>query len=360
MFASQSRLKPYSGWAAIQSRQGCATRVVASTRVSKGFIAHCQRYRTAGTVGEEHGMEIKSYGPGDLPKLLGYWYRLAEDIPYFYPVSADRWQACLLRDELDGERTFDDLETYFLAGSDGVLGFVQFGQPSFGMDETGRKYYDPDIGVIRHLYFDRDRVDVGNALLAKAEDGLARFPQLHAFYHILGMSCNAFHGKLHSSQDHVERLLCAHGFSTEHQNVFYELDMVHAPSTSGSGLHVERRPGSSEEDFALHEAGEATATARVRYLDAKTDGYTRDVVYLSWLGVREQDRGKGKGTELVRLLTGHLLDQGYRYLHTDTADDNVGARRFYEKLGFRSKGYTRSYVRRERRTPAPAGSESSP
>jgi len=308
-------------------------------------VVRRQRFGIARTVGEEDDMEIKIYRETDLPKLHGYWYRLAEDIPYFYPVSADKWQACLLTDELDGERIFNDLETHFVAGSDGVLGFVQFGQPSFAWDEAGRKYCDPDIGVIRHLYFDRDRLDVGDALLTKAEDGLARFPQLHAFYHILGMSCNAHHGKLHDSQDHVERLLCAHGFSAEHKNVFYELDMARAPSASGSGLHDVGNPSASEEDLSLQEAGEEIATARVRYLDAMTDGYTRDVVYLSWIGVHEQHRGKGVGTELVRLLTGHLLGNGYRYLHTDTADDNVGARRFYETLGFQSKGCTRSYIR---------------
>ena len=329
----------------MKPHNGRETLVVPSTRVSRVLTVYRRRSRIAGTVGEEDGMKIKSYEQSDLSKLLRYWYRLAEDIPYFYPVSAEKWQACLLRDELDGDRIFGDLETYFVAGSDGVLGFVQFGQPSFAWDEAGRKYSDPNIGVIRHLYFDRDRMDVGSALLAKAEDGLARFPQLHAFYHILGMSCNGHHGKLHDSQDHVEGLLCAHGFSIEHQNAFYELDMKRAPLACGHCLHVDGNPSASEEDLSLQEAGQAIATARVRYLDAMTDGYTRDVVYLSWIGVREQDRGKGVGTRLVRLLTGHLVGNGYRYLQTDTAGDNVGARRFYERLGFQSRGYTRSYIR---------------
>jgi RimJ/RimL family protein N-acetyltransferase len=61
--------------------------------------------------------------------------------------------------------------------------------------------------------------------------------------------------------------------------------------------------------------------------------------------VREQLKGKGIGTEFLQLLVEHLLNKGYRYLHTDTADGNVGAQRFYEARGFQRRGCTRSYAR---------------
>jgi ribosomal protein S18 acetylase RimI-like enzyme len=91
--------------------------------------------------------------------------------------------------------------------------------------------------------------------------------------------------------------------------------------------------------------GDAVGIAGVRYLDALTDGYTRDTAYLTRIRVHEQHRGRGVGTDFVRLLVAHLLGMGYRYLHTDTAGENIGAQRFYERRGFEQQGYTRSYVR---------------
>ena len=47
-------------------------------------------------------------------------------------------------------------------------------------------------------------LDAAEALSVRASAYLGRFPQGHAFYHALGMSCNAYHGKLHTSLGHVD------------------------------------------------------------------------------------------------------------------------------------------------------------
>jgi len=290
-------------------------------------------------------MEIREYQRGDLHKLFKYWKRVGTSIPYFFPVSVSRWQTCLLEDELDGERVFKSLETHFVAESNRVLGFVQYGQPNFAWDESANKYYDPHIGVIRHLYFEKGRNDVGEALLAKAIDRLGRFRQNHAFYHIFGMSCNAHHGKLHSSQSHVEQLLQTHGFTIEHENVYYELDMSVVESVGSSRLQFRDAHRGSEGNFKAQLNGETIGTARVRYLDALTGGYIHDIAYLTWIGVHEQHRGMGVGSEFLQLLVAYLSSKGVRYLHTDTASDNLGAQRFYEGRGFHRQGYTRSYIK---------------
>ncbi len=290
-------------------------------------------------------MEIREYQESDLHKLFEYWKRMGTHVPYFFPVPASRWQTCLLNDELDGERIFKRLETYFVTEDDRVLGFVQYGQPNFAWDEKGQKYPDPDIGVLRHLYFDEGRNDVGEALLTKANDYLARFRQKHAFYHIMGMSCNARHGKLHSSQFHVDRLLAAHGFAIEHENIYYELDMRVVEPVEHARLHFGAIAGEGTDSFEVQLDGETVGTAQVNYLDALTGGETRDIVYLGWIGVREQPRGEGVGTEFLHLLVEYLLSKGCRYLHTDTAGDNVRAQRFYEARGFQSRGRTRCYVK---------------
>ncbi len=290
-------------------------------------------------------MNIREYRPNDLHRLFDYWTKLGADIPYFFPVSALRWQSCLLEDELDGGQLFRSLETYLATEGNQVLGFVQWGQPNFAWDSDDQRYENPSLGVIRHLYYEPGRPDVGHALLDKATGDVARFDRLHAFYHILGMSCNAHHGKLHSSQAHVEELLLAHGFRIEHENVYYVLDLGHQDGAVDSRLHISTGQGSAGEMFEARLDGKVVCTARVRSLDRLTGGQATGTAYLTWLGVAEQHRGLGIGNEFLSQLVRLLLSRHVRCLHTDTAIGNVQAQRLYEKLGFRNQGFTRSYVR---------------
>ncbi|MCP4538710.1 MAG: GNAT family N-acetyltransferase [Chloroflexi bacterium] len=290
-------------------------------------------------------MNIKEYKKDDLHKLFEYWQKMGAAIPYFFPVSASKWQTCLLEDELEGEKVFKSLETYVATESDQVLGFVQYGQPNFAWDENGNKYSDPQIGVIRHLYFERGRNDVGEALLAKISDRMTQFQQNHAFYHAFGMSCNAHHGKLHSSQSHVEQLLQAHGFAVEHENIYYVLDMNVVESIEDGRLQLKSAPEGNKENFQAQLNDETIATAQVRYMGALTNGYAHDVAYLTWIGMHEQHQGKGIGTEFLQLLVEYLTSKGYRYLHTDTASDNLRAQHFYEAREFDRQGCSRCYIK---------------
>lgn len=290
-------------------------------------------------------MEIKKYEKGDIRKVYEYWQRLGTS-PYFFPVSSEHWHTCLLNDELNGERLFKHIETYFATVAQYVVGLVQYGQPYFAWDANGHKHYHPHVGVIRQLYYEQDWQEVGEALLEQAVAGLAGCGPQYAFYHILGMSCNAHHGKLHSSQGHIGQLLGACGFQIEHENAYYVLDMRRIKSEGQQRLHLRNASTTrSEERFEVWLSTEVVGTAQVRYVDRLTVGYTRDTAYLTWIAIEPSCRGQGVGTEFMQLLVGHLLRAGYRYLHTDTASDNIGAQRFYERLGFEKSGHTRSYKR---------------
>ena len=300
------------------------------------------------TPNERCGMEIREYQRNDLHRLFEYWRKVGTDIPFFFSVSAAKWQTCLLEDELEGEPIFKSLDTYLATESGQVLGFVQCGCPHFAWDANGQKRSNPHIGVIRHLYIEKGRQDAGEALLAKASDQLACYDRRYAFYHIFGMSCNAHHGKLHNSQAHVEQLLRAYGFEIEHENAYFVLDMEQLAPVESSQLRFSSSHGSNEESFEIQLDAEVVGTAQVRYLDRLTDGYTRDTAYLSWIGVVEQYQRQGIATELLKLLARALLSRQVRYLHTDTASGNVRAQQFYKKLGFWQEGFTRSYVQAQR------------
>lgn len=293
-------------------------------------------------------LKISTCQQRDLPRLFEYWKHVGQGIPYFFPVSVQAWQTCLLADELAGEKLFKRLETYLATENGQILGFVQYGQPNFAWDSGGQKHDKPRIGVIRQLYFEEGRNDVGRALLAKADEFLARFDQNHAFYHILGMSCTAHHGKLHSSQPHVDRLLRERGFQIEHENVYYVLDIQLAAPAQNDRVQFRITHESGEPAFEIRWEGKLVGGAKLCYLDTPTGGHTRDVAYLTRLWVDEQHRGRGIGTELLKQLVQFLSSRRYRYLHTDTPDGNLRAQRLYEKLGFQQEGYTRSYIRGSR------------
>ena len=56
--------------------------------------------------------------------------------------------------------------------------------------------------------------------------------------------------------------------------------------------------------------------------------------------------GRGLGTEAVRLVVRHLIDErGHHRITIDPAADNVAAIRCYEKVGFRTVGVMRSHER---------------
>jgi len=44
-------------------------------------------------------------------------------------------------------------------------------------------------------------------------------------------------------------------------------------------------------------------------------------------------------------LFGYLISKEYNFMHTDTANNNLVAQRYYERNGFTNEGFTRSYFR---------------
>jgi GNAT superfamily N-acetyltransferase len=271
--------------------------------------------------------------------LFDYWNRIGQDIPYFFYTDKEKWLRSLLDDKLENEKKFKHLETYIAVEDDKVVGFIQFGQPNFHFDSEGKKYYNPDIGVIRHLYYDEDKPEVGRELINKAEKYLKGFKDTYVFYHILGMSCNAHHGKLYNKMFYIEKLLNDHGFSIEHENIYYVLDIERVNvAKDNSSVSIETDDGNN---FRAILNNETVGYAEVRHL--KDLASVDDTAYLVWIVVNK--RHCGIGSSFMNRLVEYLADKGYRYLHTDTAKSNIIAQKYYERKGFINMGLTRSYQR---------------
>ena len=97
-------------------------------------------------------MKVWKYRAEDFEPLFAYWKRLGEGIPYFFPVTPDKWQQCMFEDLLDNQKMFLFQETFVAKVNGHIAGFIQYGQPSFAWDENGEKYRNPQIGNIRQFY----------------------------------------------------------------------------------------------------------------------------------------------------------------------------------------------------------------
>ena len=282
-------------------------------------------------------------------QLYLYWNELGREIPYFFHVKKEVFLRCLFHDSLNGEEIFKYLETYYVEDQGEIVGFIQFGKPNFQWDTKGQKTTNVDIGVIRNIYFNRDREEVGEALIEKAKDYFKKenFSVVHAFYHIMGMSCNANHGKLHQKRLYIENLLLKEDFEVEHQNIYYTIDMrtdFSQQRTRGQSNNIELRPNEinqfNKQQFQLFDGDIEVGRAALTYIEnSKT-------VYLNWIGMKAGHSGVGIGSIFMEKLFQYLLDQDYHFMHTDTADNNLIAQRYYEKNGFENRGFTRSYLRK--------------
>ncbi len=64
---------------------------------------------------------------------------------------------------------------------------------------------------------------------------------------------------------------------------------------------------------------------------------TRDVLFVDDLAVKEEYRGRGIGTELLKTARQKVIDEKLDGLELQVNARNQGARRMYEKLGFTEK-----------------------
>ena len=292
-------------------------------------------------------MEVIEFQEVHFEALFHYWKQLAEKVPYFFSVSPAKWRECLFEDKLDHENMFRFQEIFIAIEKGQIAGFCQYGHPAFAWDKEGRKYYNPQIGVLRHFYFDEGRSDAAHLLFARSERYLKQFPTQHAFYHIFGMSCNAYHGKLHQSLTHVDSFLCDQGFQVEHENVYYSLGLRESEPIRPPELELAPQASLDPDiqNYAICMSNHPIGTIQVRSLDRLTGGSTTDIAYLTWIDITGASHRQGWGTRAMQLLITDLQAKNYQQLHLDTAGTNRNAQRFYERFGFQNRGKTKCYLK---------------
>lgn len=275
--------------------------------------------------------------------LFRFYNTVKEKIPYWFDVNYELWCQSMFRDtDYESITLFRDLETYAAYADADMVGFIQFGIPSYVYGQNGEKNYDVCSGIIRNLYFGAEHVKCGQELVKLAERYFAAHgvQQKYAFFHAFGMTCNAGHGKLYCTQSHIEQVLHACGYKKEHENVYYIKMLTKEVLISESDTEV-RYAETNEKGlcgFTIFADNVYIGAGELVYLPQKT------IAYLKWIYIENDFQHKDYASKALRLIFDGLFRQGINRIDTDTADGNLIAQKLYEKNGFENMGRTRSYL----------------
>lgn len=294
-------------------------------------------------------MKIIDINKENVMILFEYWKGIGRGIPFFFETTYEAFTSSIFTDKFNDMEIFKVNFVKAALDGDSVVGFIQYGIPGFHYTETGELLNDPDIGVIRNLYFDRDQMDVGNKLIDTALEYFKNngYENLYAFYHAMGLSCNGNHGKLHENFSYIAQLLFVNAFQIEHENVYYTIDMKEKNLNQQFRFTLKAHGHvNGLQRFDLMDGEKTLGNAEIKFLNSYTGITDEDKVYLVWIGIKQTIKGMGIGTNFIEQIMNYCLAKGYRYIHTDTALNNIDAQKFYEKNGFINQGITRSYLRK--------------
>lgn len=279
----------------------------------------------------------------DYTALYEYQRSLEKKAPYWFDTDKEIWLKSFSDDcDLDGEDMFNELITYTAVCEGRIVGFVQFGIPCYIYGDDGEKDYDEVFGVIRALYFESEHSACGKVMTEIAHDYFAAkgVKRRFAFYHALGMTCFAGHGKLYCGFPHIEEALNACGYIKEHENVYYRRFLSSADSNADENvtLSFNKVSESGLAEFSVFLSGEFVGAGALVYLPQG------DIAYLKWIFILDEYQGRGLASAALRLIFAELYSRGFKRIDTDTADGNLAAQGLYTKLGFEDMGRTRSYM----------------
>lgn len=295
-------------------------------------------------------MQIIEVNKDNVRILFDYWNEIGKNIPYFYNTTYQSFVSSLFDDTFEGMTIFQNNKVFISKEDDQVKGFIQYGIPTFHFTVAGKIAKDINIGVIRNLYYEGTRADIGKALLGLSLDFFERnnIKEIYAFYHAMGMSCNGNHGKLHEKFNYIGKLLYEEGFEIEHENIYYICDMKEKKLEypNNSYIKVSELDDNRQNLILYDRDNNALGSAEIKYIDNLTESAEKDIIYLVWIGIDKKVKGKGMGTEFLNHIIQYCLAKGYRYLHADTALNNKTAQKFYIRNGFIDNGITRSYLTR--------------
>lgn len=280
-------------------------------------------------------MIIKNVNSKDYIQIYNYQMQFVS--PHYFSTDYNCWLESFDNDiDGGGRKLFKTLFVKAIYNNEKMVGFIQYGETSFGFDDNGEISNDISYAVIRNFYFDENRIDAAKCLLDAALNYFNKFNVIYAFFHYFGMSCFARHGKLFEKHRPIQKFLNDNGFVIEHENVYYTLKIKDVNEV--------------EIQLEVHELTQGNQQCiDFMYNDKQVGGceihlINKDVAYLRWIYINDDIKGIGIGSKCMNALKHYLYQKQIKRFDTDTALKNNVAQHYYEKNGFANTGITRSYI----------------
>ena len=285
--------------------------------------------------------EIMEYRESLIEELIAVFNRETENDEFVVSLTPR-----IFTDQI-ASKPFFSPEGCFLAIENGKA--VGFALTSPGIDNR-KKIADPGIGVVDGLFFPKERLEVGDALLERCMDyfqqkGRVRkvygFASFGGYPYWRGLYCGAEPVCL-THYTHAWSAFLAKGFTHHQQSINYlgttslrkyRYDLSYEESELDVSSQWARQSWKGHHPMVITAKSNGTPVGQIGYVELPylSEYRQKRIAGIHCMIVYEEFRRQGVGTSLVNYLFDRAYDLEIREIIVGTRVENTPARRTYEK-----------------------------
>lgn len=289
--------------------------------------------------------EIIAYKESLIEELLAVFNRETKDDEFVVSLTPE-----VFADQISSKPIFSP-EGCFLAMEDGKA--VGFALTSPGADRK-RGIADPSVGVVDGLFFPRDRLKIGDALLARCMEyfeqkgdvkTLYGFASFGGYPYWRGLYCGAEPVCL-THYTHAWVAFMAKGF-IHHQQALnylgtpepreYRDDLNYAESDLDTSSEWARQSWKGHRPRVITAKRDGVPVGYIGYVELPylSEYRQKSIAGIYGMQVYPEYRRQGIATSLINYLFNNAHESGIKEILVGTTVQNTAARRTYEKGGMR-------------------------
>jgi GNAT superfamily N-acetyltransferase len=289
--------------------------------------------------------EIAAYKESLVEELIGVFNRETVQDEFVVPLTPAIWSA-----QISSKPLFSP-DGCFLALEHGRA--IGFALTSPGVDDK-RQVADPGVGVVDGLFFPQDRLEVGDALLARCMEyfqtrGTVKtvygFASFGGYPYWRGLYCGAEPVCL-THYHHAWIAFMAQGFTHHQQSINYlgtpeqrayrqDLDYIESDLCLSSQWASQSWKGHQPKVITVYKEGEPMGYIGHVHLPFLSEHRQKSAAGIYGMQVYAPFRRQGIATSMINYLFDRAHERGVQEILVGTTVENRAARRTYEKGGMR-------------------------